>query len=470
MAQCWAGLRLSFLRAAAIAPPPGADPDTQAWWAITGELSSDAMEGRDTGSSGYNRAAKYVAARFEKAGLKPAGERGTWYQTLPLKEVRVEKAGTTFSVYNAGPENAQAQDLKFLHQISVRATDELPASIEAALELPRLLLGGRDGRGHAGQGGRLLRRAAARHDQRRRSAEGRRRRRRNRPDKRGRPGFTIEPSRWPDAYARSISFRDAPAPASPRLAVMRLSADALPILVGKEQAQTILTDGAASKPLPVFDTSKRLKATFSLSRRELASDNVLGLLPGTDPALAPQVVVVSAHLDGYGFGEAVGGDTLYNGAFDDAAYVATLIRLAEQRQGKGFRRSVLFAAFTGEEKGLLGATWFTQNPTVPKAEPRCEHQSRSAAPAVPAEDSHHARHRRFYARRHGEGLGGGYGHRDPARPGTGAQPQQPRRPLSLPAHRRAGRRASSSASIPERRPSGAIANGIRSAITVRRTT
>ncbi|MBV9911267.1 MAG: M28 family peptidase, partial [Sinobacteraceae bacterium] len=55
------------------------------------------------------------------------------------------------------------------------------------------------------------------------------------------------------------------------------------------------------------------------------------------------------------------GDTLYNGAFDDAAYVATLIRLAEQRHGRGFRRSVLFAAFAGEEKGLLGSTWFVRH-------------------------------------------------------------------------------------------------------------
>jgi Zn-dependent M28 family amino/carboxypeptidase len=78
-------------------------------------------------------------------------------------------------------------------------------------------------------------------------------------------------------------------------------------------------------------------------------------------------VIISAHLDGYGFGEPVEGDALYNGAFDDAAYVATLIRLAEQRQGKGFRRSVLFAVYTGEEKGLLGSNWLSQHLTVPKA-------------------------------------------------------------------------------------------------------
>ena len=61
------------------------------------------------------------------------------------------------------------------------------------------------------------------------------------------------------------------------------------------------------------------------------------------------------------------GDGLYNGTLDDAAYVALLIRLAERRHGKGFRRPVIFAAWTGEEKGLLGSTAFLQAPTIPKS-------------------------------------------------------------------------------------------------------
>jgi Zn-dependent M28 family amino/carboxypeptidase len=183
------------------------------------------------------------------------------------------------------------------------------------------------------------------------------------------PGFTIEPARWPEAYARAINFRDAGPPASPRLAVMRLSSASLEaVLQGSGQsADAILKAGAASQPLPAFDIPAILKATFRQSRREFPSDNVLGLLPGTDPALAVDTVIVSAHLDGYGFGEPVNGDALYNGAFDDAAYVATLIRLAEQRRGKGFRRSVLFAVYTGEEKGLLGSNWLSQHLTTPKA-------------------------------------------------------------------------------------------------------
>jgi len=75
--------------------------------------------------------------------------------------------------------------------------------------------------------------------------------------------------------------------------------------------------------------------------------------------------VLSAHLDGYGHGEPVKGDRIYNGTLDDAAYVALLIRLAERRHWQPFRRPVLFLVVTGEEKGLLGSNWFAKHPTVP---------------------------------------------------------------------------------------------------------
>ena len=65
---------------------------------------------------------------------------------------------------------------------------------------------------------------------------------------------------------------------------------------------------------------------------------MLGFLPGTDPALADQPIVLTAHLDGYGYGRAVNGDRLYNGTLDDAAYVALIIHMIERRHGQGFRR------------------------------------------------------------------------------------------------------------------------------------
>jgi Zn-dependent M28 family amino/carboxypeptidase len=100
----------------------------------------------------------------------------------------------------------------------------------------------------------------------------------------------------------------------------------------------------------------------------LVSDNVIGVLRGSDPALAEEYVVLSAHLDGYGVGEPWGADKIYNGAFDDAAYVATLIDFAERLRASGtkLRRSLLFAVVTGEEKGLLGSRYYTQHLTVPR--------------------------------------------------------------------------------------------------------
>jgi Zn-dependent M28 family amino/carboxypeptidase len=101
---------------------------------------------------------------------------------------------------------------------------------------------------------------------------------------------------------------------------------------------------------------------------DLSSDNLMAVLPGSDPKVAGEYVVVSAHLDGYGIGEPWNGDRIYNGAFDDAAYVATLIDLAAKlhESGRKLRRSVLFLVVTGEEKGLLGSKYFALHPTLPK--------------------------------------------------------------------------------------------------------
>ena len=112
-----------------------------------------------------------------------------------------------------------------------------------------------------------------------------------------------------------------------------------------------------------------MNARFETEEKDTNSPNVLAVLPGSDAKLKDEYVVVAAHLDGYGFGTPVGGDSLYNGTLDDAAYVALLIQMADDiKAGKLPRpkRSILFCAFTGEEKGLLGSNWFVMHPTVAK--------------------------------------------------------------------------------------------------------
>ena len=99
------------------------DADTVAWWATTAQLSNDAMEGRDTGSAAYLRAANLVAAKFRAAGLKPAGENGRWFQTVPMHEVRIERA--SFSVGK--------RPLVFLHDLTISPDAGSPAHILAGV-------------------------------------------------------------------------------------------------------------------------------------------------------------------------------------------------------------------------------------------------------------------------------------------------------------------------------------------------
>jgi Zn-dependent M28 family amino/carboxypeptidase len=180
------------------------------------------------------------------------------------------------------------------------------------------------------------------------------------------PGFTVEPPRWPYAYARTVTLASE-SRKDDRFLRMTLNAASLgKLLAGSgRNAAALIAAGSAGKPLPSFAIGDRLQARIAIRQRDISSPNVLGLLPGSDPKLADEAIVLSAHLDGYGYGEPVKGDRLYNGTLDDAAYVALLIRLAERRHGQPYRRPILFAAFTGEEKGLLGSRWYVAHPTVP---------------------------------------------------------------------------------------------------------
>ncbi len=360
------------------------DADTLAWWHTTEALSNDSMEGRDTGSAAYQRAAEYVAARFKAAGLKPAGEKGSYFQTVPMHEVAVEPAGTSFVLERPGGE----LKLGFLQEITVGASEQALREGTGALTFRGYC--GKDAMEHvegkivvcfgtlrAGLPTGAERVANARVGEALGVI--------NVDD----PYFTIEPPRWPYAYARSVTLRTEKTEGSQKadrmLPSMRLSAEAFAkLLMGAGQdAAAILKLGGTKQPLPNFEIPGKMSVKLRLKSRDLSSPNVLAVLPGSDPKLRDQYVVVGAHLDGYGFGTAVRGDNLYNGALDDAAYVALLVQMADDLHAgaishggasdvvdKGItlgapKRSILFCAFTGEEKGLLGSNWFVKHPTVP---------------------------------------------------------------------------------------------------------
>ena len=146
-----------------------------------------------------------------------------------------------------------------------------------------------------------------------------------------------------------------------------------------------LGDDGFLQRVPIFMASPRqqggagrpaLGASFAAldtlpaeKRRDAA--NVVGLLRGSDPALRDEYVIVGAHYDHLGMSgaRAVDGDSIFNGADDDASGVVAMLETARQlSEGRAPRRSVIFVAFIGEENGMTGTTWFIRNPPRPLAQ------------------------------------------------------------------------------------------------------
>ncbi len=334
---------------------------TRRWWSHVTALANDGMEGRDTGSAASQRAARYVAGEFERAGLKPAGENG-YYQSVPLHVVRLRAADSTAVLTR----KSGVYKFRWLREITMAVAPGLPEQIAGGL-----VFAGSDAQPPAGLHleGRLLVRLGAPVGT---PAA-------NRPPPplpEGMLGtFSIdnldgpERRRWPAAYAVNMALAGTPAPQNPRPALFLNPENADEVFRGSGHTYAELKKlYDAAQPLPWFEIPATLQVALRFDMADVSSDNILAVLAGSDPALAKEYVVVSAHLDGYGFGSPIHGDGLYNGAFDDAAYVATLIDLAQKWKelGTKLRRSVLFAVVTGEEKGLLGSRYFVAHPTVPK--------------------------------------------------------------------------------------------------------
>ncbi|SPE32383.1 Peptidase M28 [Candidatus Sulfopaludibacter sp. SbA6] len=347
------GLAAASLCCALFATEP--NDRTRRWWSHVEALANDGLEGRDTGSEGYRQAARYVVTQFERAGLKPAGESG-YYQSVPLHVVRLRTDQSEIELVHEGA----AHKLEWLRQITMPARTGLPETLEAGLVFAG------SGDNAEGLNGKILVQLGGG--------------RRGAPAA-PRPGIagtlTIdatggpEPPRWPVSYSVAMSVADVPqrqgAPAPLTLRFNPAFADVL--FEGSGHTYKELADLAAEgKPLPRFPLPATLRATLRVEAADLRSDNILATLPGSDPALASEYIVVSAHLDGYGIGEPWNGDRIYNGAFDDAAYVATLIDMAQRLRetGQKLKRSLLFAVVTGEEKGLLGSKYFAAHPTIRK--------------------------------------------------------------------------------------------------------
>jgi Zn-dependent M28 family amino/carboxypeptidase len=357
-------------------------PDARSWWAHVRFLASDDLEGRNTGSAGYLRAAEYVANKFEEFGAAPGGTQG-YLQRISFVSRRVREpecglwtvrdgvaeplrlgldANLGMGIDSADSTEAEAVFVGYGLKVPEHGHDDL-AGLDLAGKIAVALQGGPATipgplRSHAQSSAvrwKHLRAAGA-------------------------IGVAIigNPKHTDTPWERSTLARLHPSMSLADSSMNESEGQRLSIRVNPDRAEKLFAGSGhtfaemlelADKEvaLPRFPLGRSLRARVRFDRTTVESPNVVGIVRGGDPALANEYVVLSAHLDHLGIGGAIRGDSIYNGAMDNAAGVATLIEIARlaKESGQKPRRSIILLALTGEEKGLEGSRYFAAHPTVP---------------------------------------------------------------------------------------------------------
>lgn len=388
---------LALIVALAVTQPvfAGGDAADEAMSAIRPEairgdmrfLSDDLLEGRGTGTRGYELAAKFMATQFETLGLQPAGDAGTYFQSVPLRSMKADETRTSLTLTRAG----KNETLTFREDYIVRGD---PARAESQVETGVVFVGfgvtapeqgyddykGIDVKGkivaitfgapgfesslkaHYSSGSVKARNAVLH----------------------GAVGIiVVDDPMFERVYPFSKRVRDLARPEFRWLDKQAQPNDYYPELkcvvsLGLAATRKFF-EGSPQTADQVFAAAKAGKPTsFALpitakvqtftQWQDVHSPNVIAKLEGSDPALKSEYLVYSAHLDHLGIGEPVQGDKIYNGTLDNATGSAILLEIARafSKMNPRSRRSILFVAVTGEEAGLLGSDYFVHYPTVAK--------------------------------------------------------------------------------------------------------
>jgi hypothetical protein len=351
-------------------------------------LASDALEGRNAGTTGYDVAAEYVAAEFRQLGLVPAGTDGSYFQQVPLREHSLVKGSASVVIESAagrhalsypedfimGPDRnrpvARLDDAEMVFvgygivAADYRHDDYAGLDVEGKIAV---FLTGRprawptEEGAHLASGTQKARYAVERgaigvialHTPRSEAVF---------PwedsiEHLDQPGMSwIGPDGLPDDY-----FTEIQGGATLNLAAAAVLFDGAPVTL-----EEVYRRDTEQEAIEGFPLAGKISLARKSSYRELSSPNVIGVIEGSDPVLKNEVIVYSAHLDHLGIiPNEEGVEEIYNGAMDNAAGIATLLETARILKDEGLKRSVMFLAVTAEEKGLLGAGYFANNPTVP---------------------------------------------------------------------------------------------------------
>ncbi|MBS1807872.1 MAG: M28 family peptidase [Acidobacteria bacterium] len=342
-------------------------------------IASDEMEGRDTPSKGLNITARFIAAMLDRWGVQPAGENGTYFQKINLRRTKLEPEKTVAEIngqsYKYGddflatavPATVSGNCVYVGHGYVIKSKNiNAYQTSSGTIDIKDKIIIINSGfpkdvtmRELTGKQGEdwLDPMTYAR--------------------KNGAKAIVAIPNfltlaNWKNAQ-RNVQQRgsllpemgnDMPA----QLPAITLSVPMVNALFAGERTTgiTILTRGAAGEMAEPFDLNKKVSFTIGGAVEQIPTQNVIGVLPGSDPVLKNEYVAIGAHYDHVGVGAPdAKGDSIYNGADDDGSGTTAVLALAETfAKGPRPKRSLLFIWHCGEEKGLWGSEYFTNHPTV----------------------------------------------------------------------------------------------------------
>jgi Zn-dependent M28 family amino/carboxypeptidase len=372
---------LALLSAVSAQQSPAAHFDGKSWWEHVRVLADDKLEGRETGSEGLRQAEAYAVAQLEKDGVRPAGTQG-YYQPVRFVSREIVEKDSSLALVRNGTEVplVLGDDAYFGTRIDLAPSVDAPlVFVGYGLQVPELNYDDLAGLDLNGKVALVLSGSPA-----------------EIPD--------ALASHYQSAVERWKAFRRAgivgqitiPNPNSMDIPWSRMSLNRTHVsldLAGAEFNETEgarlavtfnpakaerLFDGSGHTfaqlaflakdrwPIPRFPLAVSIKSRAAMRTTTVESANVAAILPGNDPKLKDEYVVLSAHIDHLGIGEPINGDRIYNGAMDNGSGSALVLDMAASFRAhpEQLRRSILFLLVTAEEKGLLGSKYFAAHPTV----------------------------------------------------------------------------------------------------------
>lgn len=343
-------------------------------------IASDELEGRNTPSRGLDVAAKFIATNLSRWGLKPAGDDGTYFQRIALTKTTVDSAqsfleingqryrfgGDFLASTNSGGGTASGpliyaghayifhkkninpfKDLDLKGKIVVW-TNEFPKGTSNADYFGKEGVDWEDPVKYAAKNGALGIISIARFQ----------------------TLANWEQTQRNAATNGEVAVEKFQAEDAPKIPMIWLAPRLANVLFRgeKENANKVFNSAAAGEPVPAFEFTAEKKVSFTVATKteQLYTQNVVGVLEGSDGGLKKEYVALGAHYDHVGTGNPVNGDGIYNGADDDGSGTVSVLAIAEAfAKGVRPKRSLLFVWHTGEEQGLWGSEYFVKYPTVP---------------------------------------------------------------------------------------------------------